>query len=395
MKIAINGTGIAGPSLAFWLERMGHTPTLIEQATELRTGGYVIDFWGVGYDVAEKMGLTQRIHQLGYALNELRLVDSHGKRIGGFSVDVFRQLTAGRYTSLARGDLAALIFEALGGRVETLFDNSISALEQHSSGVRVGFEKGPDREFDLVIGADGLHSRVRQLVFGDQSRFETALGYKVAAFEVEGYSQRDELVYVSHTLPGKQIARFAMRDGRTMILFVFRDDLPEIAGIDADEAPQAILRRVFGSAGWECGEILAAMDRCDGLYYDRVSQVRMEHWSAGRVALVGDAAACVSLLAGEGTGLAMTEAYVLAGELHASGGDYASAFAGYERRLQPFLKDKQASAVSFASSFAPRTALGLTVRNLVTKSMSVPLVAKLMLSGTLKDDIDVPDYRLP
>lgn len=395
MKIAINGTGIAGPSLAFWLERMGHTPTLIEQAAELRTGGYVIDFWGVGYDVAEKMGLTQRVHQLGYALKELRLVDGHGKRVGGFSVDVFRQLAAGRYTSLARGDLAALIFQALGGRVEAMFDNSISALEQHSSGVRVGFENGPDREFDLVIGADGLHSRVRQLVFGDQSRFETALGYKVAAFEVEDYRPRDELVYVSHTLPGKQIARFAMRDGRTMILFVFRDDLPDIAGLAADETPRAILRRVFGSAGWECEEILAAMDQCNSLYFDRVSQIRMQRWSEGRVALVGDAAACVSLLAGEGTGLAMTEAYVLAGELHASGGDFASAFAGYERRLQPFLKDKQASAVRFASSFAPKTALGLIVRNLVTKSMSLPLVAKLMLGGTLKDDIEIPDYRLP
>ena len=395
MKVAINGAGVAGPSLAFWLERMGHTPTLVEQAPELRTGGYVIDFWGVGFDIAESMGLTQRIRELGYAVKELRLVDRQGNRVGGLAVSVFRQLTEGRYTSLARGDLASLIFEALGGRVETLFGNSISALEEHSSGVRVGFDSGPDREFDLVIGADGLHSRVRQLAFGDQNKFEKRLGYKVAAFEIEGYGARDELIYVSHTLPGKQIARFTLRDDRTMILFVFRDDLPEIAGLAADETPRAVLHRVFGSTGWECSEILAAMDQSDSLYFDRVSQIRMERWCQGRVALVGDAAACVSLLAGEGTGLAMTEAYVLAGELHAAGGDFASAFANYERRLQPFLKDKQASAVRFANSFAPRTAFGLSVRNLVTRAMSVPFIAKMMLGGTLNDDIDVPNYHLP
>ena len=366
MRIAINGAGVAGPSLAFWLERMGHTPILIEQAPKLRTGGYMIDFWGVGYDVAESMGLTQSIHHLGYALNELRLVDRRGRRVGGFAVDIFRQLTEGRYTSLARGDLASLIFAALGGRVEAMFGNSISALEQHATGVRVGFDKGPDREFDLVIGADGLHSRVRHLAFGDQNLFEKRLGYKVAACEIRGYRPRDELVYVGHTRPGRQIARFALRDDRTMILFVFRDDLPEITGLRSDETPQAVLHRVFGSMGWECTEILAATGQSDNLYFDRVSQIRMERWCEGRVALVGDAAACVSLLAGEGTGLAMMEAYVLAGELHAADGDFTSAFANYERRLQPFLKDKQASAVRFANSFAPRTAFGLSVRNLAT-----------------------------
>jgi 2-polyprenyl-6-methoxyphenol hydroxylase-like FAD-dependent oxidoreductase len=224
MRIAINGAGIAGPTLAYWLRHRGHDVLLVEEAAALRSGGYVIDFWGLGYDIAERMGLLQGIGERGYQVREVRLVDADGHRVGGFSTDVFGRLTQGRFTSLRRSDLSALIYGALGNSVETLFGDSIAGIEEHRDAVRVRFDRAPSRDVDLVIGADGLHSRVRQLVFGPQERFELPLGYHVAAFEVEGYRPRDELVYVSHAVPGRQVSRFSMRGDRTLFLFVFRDE---------------------------------------------------------------------------------------------------------------------------------------------------------------------------
>src|SRR4051794_16823484 len=161
MRIVINGVGIAGPTLAYWLKKAGHELLLVETAPRLRSGGYVIDFWGVGYDIAEKMGLISRIRELGYQLNEVRFVDRLGRKCGGFSADVFRRLTQGRFTSLRRSDLAGAIYDALGGTVETLFGDSVAGIEETERCLRVRFDHAPPREADLLIGADGLHSRVR------------------------------------------------------------------------------------------------------------------------------------------------------------------------------------------------------------------------------------------
>ena len=177
--------------------------------------------------------------------------------------------------------------------------------------------KYTDLRFDLVIGADGLHSAVRRLAFGSQDRFETYLGYMAAVFEIGRYRPRDELVYVSHSAPGKLAARFAMRDDRTMFLLVFAAAAPPSPGADDIQAQKAILHSQFADAGWECPQILAALDRYENLYFDRVSQIRMNSWWRGRVALVGDAAFSPSLMAGQGAALAMIAAYVLASELAA------------------------------------------------------------------------------
>lgn len=186
MKVAISGAGIAGPTLAYWLRRAGYTPTLVERAPRLRTGGYLIDFWGAGYAIAEGMGLTRAVQAAGYAVQEVRLVDRRGDKLGGFAVDAFRRNLNGRFTSLPRGDLAALIYGTIDGNVETVFNDSITGIEQHDDGVRVAFEHASPCRFDLVIGAGGIHSPVRGLVFGPDSQFETDLGYRVAAFEAEG-----------------------------------------------------------------------------------------------------------------------------------------------------------------------------------------------------------------
>ncbi|KBZ59401.1 hypothetical protein K875_04962 [Mycobacterium [tuberculosis] TKK-01-0051] len=392
MKIAIVGAGIAGPTLAYWLSRYGHEPTLIEKAPRLRTGGYIVDFWGGGYAVAERMGLTAELHATGYAVREVRLVDRNSKRVGGFSAEPFRRNVDGRFVTVPRGDLSAMIYRSIDDRAETLFGESVSAIEQLNSGVRVTLEGGGSRRFDLLIGAGGIHCPVRELVFGPQSRFETDLGYRVAAFEAEGYQPRDELVYLAYTRPGRMVARFAMRDAKTMFLFVFTAH--HMGGPDPQDVSQAktTLRRVFGNLDWECPEILRRLDGAADVYFDRTSQIVMDHWSDGRVALIGDAAAAVSLLAGEGTGLAMVQAYTLAGELNRAGADYTDAFRSYERQLRPIVEARQRSARAFATMFAPKTALGLWTRNQASKLLNIQRLADRVVRSEFRDDIALPEY---
>ncbi len=392
MKIAIVGAGMAGPTLAYWLGRYGHEPTLIEKAPRLRTGGYVVDFWGGGYAVAERMGLTAQLQAAGYVVREVRLVDRNSRKVGGFSAEAFRRNVDGGFVTVPRGDLAALIYNSIDHHVETLFGESVAAIEQDDSCVRVTLEHGGSREFDLIVGAGGIHSPVRDLVFGPEAAFETDLGYRVAAFESEGYRPRDELVYLAYTMPGRMIARFAMRDDKTLFLFVFAAQ--HMSGPHPRDALQAkqTLRQVFGNAGWECLEILRRLDGASDVYFDRTSQIVMDHWSDGRAALIGDAAAAVSLLAGEGSGLAMVEAFVLAGELHRAGADYQDAFRRYEERMRPIIEARQRSARAFASMFTPKTALGLWTRNRMSRLLDIPWLADRVVGSEFRNDIALPEY---
>ena len=184
--ILISGAGVAGPTLAFWLNAAGCRPTIVERARGIRAGGYVIDFWGRGYDIAERMGMTGDIDRVGYHMREMRIVDDRGGRVAGFGTSVFRELTGGRFVSLGRSDLSRLLFDKIKDATEVIFDDEIADLEQRGDCVWTRFKRAGERQFDLVIGADGLHSVVRKLVFGSQERFEKRLGYAVAAFEVRG-----------------------------------------------------------------------------------------------------------------------------------------------------------------------------------------------------------------
>ena len=391
-SVLISGAGIAGPTLAWWLAAQGFRPTIVERAPAPRTGGYVIDFWGRGYDIAGRMGLVPALRERGYAVREMRIVGPDGRRTGGFGVEVFRRLTAGRYVSLPRGDLADLLYRSVADRCEMMFGDSITGLHPDDSGVDVTFEHAPPRRFDCVAGADGLHSIVRTLAFGPEQQFQHYLGYVAAAFEADGYTPRDPDVYVSYGIPGKQVARFAERGDRTVFLLVFAADQPPAIAPHDRTAQQGMLRREFADAGWECAAILDRLDAADTLYFDPVSQIRLDAWSRGRIVLLGDAAFAPSLLAGQGSALAMTAAYVLAGEMARAPGQPAAAFQRYEQLLRQFMTSKQTGASRFARSFAPRTAFGLMLRNQVSKVLGLPGVARLAFGPSLLDRIELPEY---
>ena len=394
-SVLISGAGIAGPALAFWLNAAGFKTTIVERAPGLRAAGYVIDFWGAGYDIAERMGLKNELKRVGYMMRELRIVDARGERVAGFGTRVFRELTGGRYVTLARSDLSRLMFEALSGDTEILFGDEIDALESRTDCVEVRFQRAGARSFDLVIGADGLHSNVRKLAFGPRHQFEKDLGYVVAAFEAEDYRPRDDNVYVLYSAPGRMVGRVALRGDRTLILFVFaRNGEPLPPALDLP-AERAMLRKSYGAEEWECGQILDRLDRTRNLYFDPVAQIKMPAWSRGRVALVGDAAFCVSLMAGQGSALSIAAAYVLAGELAKAGGRHDEAFANYEALLRPFIERKQKGAQRFSAAFAPKTRLGLFFRNQVIRACAIPGLAKFALSRDIADSLRLPDYSWP
>jgi 2-polyprenyl-6-methoxyphenol hydroxylase-like FAD-dependent oxidoreductase len=391
--VLISGAGIGGPTLAYWLKAAGFKPTLVEQATALRAGGYAIDFWGLGYDIAERMGLLDEIDRIGYRIREMRIVNAEGERISGFGTKVFSELTGGRYITIRRSDLSRLLYETVSRDTEIHFGDEVIDLQEQTDFVLVTLKRGGQRRFDIVIGADGLHSTIRRIVFGPQQEFEKRLGYVVAAFEASGYRPRDEDAYVTYCQPGQMLGRVALRDDRTLFLFVFAADTAvRLEALD-QTAKTTMLRDAFGDGKWETSHILAELELSRDLYFDRVSQIKMPTWSRGRVALVGDAAFCVSLMAGQGAALAMTAAYVLAGELGKAGQQHRAAFQNYERILRTFIESKQRGAARFASAFAPRTRWGLFLRNQLIRASAIPGVARLSFGGDIIDAVKLPDYR--
>lgn len=387
MKVLIVGAGIAGPTLAFWLNKSGHEVTIVEHAPKLRSGGYLIDFWGAGFDVAERMGIVPELRTRGYLFTEARAIDRNGRKIASFNPEAVIESNK-RYLSIPRTDLAAVIYDSLAGAVELMLGDTVRDLADEGERVRVTFESGSTRDFDLVIGADGLHSRVRKLAFGPDEQFEKYLGLVVAAFDAEGYPERDELVAMMYAEIGFQAIRLSFRDDATLLLFSLRHD----GDVPVERAAQeSLLREKLGGAGWEVPEMLAVMPNAKNFYFDSASQIQMPSWSTGRIALVGDAGACPSFLAGQGSALAMVGAYTLAAEL-ARTSDHREAFARYEERLAPLIRSKQDAAQGLGLAFAPKNNFQLFVRNTVLKLMGLPKVADIALGRSFHDRVELPSF---
>jgi len=392
-KVLISGAGIAGPTLAYWLYRRGFEPVIVERAPRFRAGGYILDFWGVGYTVADEMGLLPTLREHGYVIDSLRYLKADGRVRAALNADAVRRAFDGRFVSIRRGDLARAIYDLVDGKVEVIFGDAVTALRRDDHGVDVTFERAGERRFDLIVGCDGLHSAVRRLAFGRQERFERYLGYFTGSFASRGYPHREPGSYVSYTAPGRQISRYALRDELSAFFFVWRR--PHKLTFDPHDvdAQKRLLGEAFAADEWlERAEIFARLGAADELYFDAVSQIQMPSWSSGRITLVGDAASCPSLLAGEGSSLAMAGAYILAGELARAGGAHGAAFAAYERCFRPFIEAKQRAARRFAGSFAPKTELGLFLRDQLLKLMNVPGLGDWMLRRFAADRFQLPRY---
>jgi 2-polyprenyl-6-methoxyphenol hydroxylase-like FAD-dependent oxidoreductase len=357
-RVLISGASVAGPALAFWLRRHGFTPTVVERAPRLRDGGYAVDFRGASLRVLDRMGLLGQVEAAATRMGDVTYVDSDDRAL----VVTPSSFQSGELEVL-RGDLARILHDATKDGVEYVFGDSITGIAEHADGVTVTFEHGEPREFDLVVGADGLHSNVRSLVFGDESRFRHDLGYHVSIFTVPNHLGLDH-VGRFYNEPNRTVGVYSARDNtEAKALFWFGSEPLDYDHRDVGQQRRIVEER-FGDVGWETSTLLKAMREAPDFYFDSASQIKLDTYSSGRVALVGDAAYCAAPLSGMGTSLAIVGAYVLAGELAAAGGDHTSAFGAYHDEMRGFVGACQKLAEGNGKWFVPPTRAWLRMRNL-------------------------------
>jgi len=369
-SVLISGASIAGPAAAYWLDRYGFDVTVVERADAIRSGGYPIDVRGTAIDVVERMGVLSQLRAAHIDTRKLTFVDVNGDPIAAITPEDLAGGVTTRHIELPRGELTSVLYDLTRNReIRYRFNDSIDALHDDGAGVDVRFRSGAQQRFDIVIGADGMHSNTRGLVFGPEAPFNRYLGFCFNLFSVPNdVGLSHEAVVYSE--PGRVAGVYAVGDSHTLQAFLnfAADESPFHSHPDVDKQRQRTAE-IFSPGGWEVPRLVAAMQRADDLFFDTVSQIHMPRWSSGRVALIGDAAHAPSFLSGQGSSLALVGAYVLAGELVAHA-DPVDAFASYERIARPFMEANQALASRKGGSLLmPRTQEELDARNATLAAM--------------------------
>ncbi len=401
--ILISGASVAGPALAYWLRHYGFHVTVVERAPAPRSGGQAIDLRGTARTVVERMGVLDDIKRAHTGTHGMSVVNRAGKRLVSMGSDTMNG-SGGLIAEIEilRGDLVRIFYEATRHDVEYLFDDSITSIRQDDEGAQVTFERGAPRTFDLVIGADGLHSNVRRLVFGDEARFTRDMGCYVAIFSAPNAYHLDgwELFYRMPGIrraPGKSVGLYPVRDN-TEVRAMFYFALPHLHVDRHDSARQKqVLAETFAGEGWEIPRLLEAMWNAPEFYFDQIAQVRMDRWARGRVALLGDAAYCPTPMSGMGTSLALVGAYVLAGELATAGGDYTAAFAQYQRELAEAVRQAQKFADGAHGFLLPKSRAQAWMVNQAMRMMERWPLKGLMSSGVEKsaNAVMLKEYPVP
>ncbi|MFJ7276732.1 FAD-dependent monooxygenase [Kitasatospora sp. NPDC098663] len=388
-KVLISGASIAGPALAYWLDRYGFDVTIVERSSALRGGGYAVDIRGAAREVVDRMGLLPRLREAHVDTRRLSFVAADGAPICSVAPETVTGGAAGLDLEVRRGDLASALYAPLRHRIEFLFGDSIATLDDRADRVDVTFDSGAHRTFDLVIGTDGLHSNTRGLVFGPEDAFHRYLGHVFAGFTLANDLGITHEAITWNT-PGRAAVLYAHEPADRVhgFLVLKREDIP----FDAFRDPQAqreLVAAAFPEHSWHIPRLVHAMREADDLFFDVVSQIHMPTWSRGRVALAGDAAHATSFLSGQGSSVSLVGAYLLAGEL-ASHADHTAAFAAYERKARPFVERNQALATSGGTDLIPGTQDLLDARNAALRA------APADLAGTGKraahNDVILPDY---
>jgi 2-polyprenyl-6-methoxyphenol hydroxylase-like FAD-dependent oxidoreductase len=349
------GAGIAGSTLAYWLTRYGIETTVVERAEGQRSSGSPVDVRGPALAVVKQMNLLAPLRAAATLATNLTVVDSRGRRIGWIPTQA-----GADGLEIPRSDLAAILASAGRDHAEFLYDDTVLALRDDGHGVDVTFQRAAPRRFDLVVGADGLHSRVRRLTFGPESQFITHLGMYIATTTLEE-TTADPHTVLMHNRPGRAVAVHPAT-GREIAAFIFRHQpLHNISDRDPNHHKQ-LISTAYAGMGWRVPELLEQVRNSNDLYFDSVSRVRLDTWSRGRIVLVGDAASCVSLL-GEGSSMAITGAATLAQALVSEPADPVTALGRYEHTHRKRLLRRQRGVAITSHLLVPATRPGTTARN--------------------------------
>lgn len=385
-SVLISGGGVAGPSLAYWLGRSGHDVTVVERAPALRTSGAgPVDFRGDQLALLARMGVLADIRTNETGMGDQAVIDATGRQVSTFPSAMF----SGEI-EIERPDLARILYHHSKNTAEWVFGDHVTGLADTGDGVDVTFAHGRPRRFDLVVGADGLHSGVRGLVFGDETRFRHDLGLYVAGFPMRNTFGIDHsgLIYNE---PGRMVMVASGRDSTQVSVSLLWAGPPQDI---ADE--KAFLAQRFADSGWQVPSLLAALRDVPDLYFDTISQIRMDRWSRGRIVLLGDAAWCTGP-GGNATGHAMLGAYTLAGELALAQGDHETAYGRYEELMRPPVTKSQKAASDSATFLTPATERAIRNRNRTFRVLAVPALAGFFgwLTKRTANTGPLRDYPLP
>lgn len=360
-NVLISGAGVAGATLAYWLARHGLRPTIVERSAGQRSSGNPVDVRGPALPVVEAMGVLPALREAATNATRMAVLDAAGRQVAVLPLSD----GGGDEVEVPRADLAGVLHGAARDEAEILYDDTITALDQDEHGIDVTFERSAPRRFDLVIGADGLHSAVRRITFGPEQEFARPIGLYVATTTLTEPADDPRTVLIQNA-PGRMASVHPGR-GRAISAFIFRG---RGAPFDArePERQKAFVAQAYAGLGWRVPELIGRFEAADDVFFDAVSVVDLPSWSRGRITLLGDAASCVSLL-GDGSSLAIAGASTLAGALAATD-DHGAAFAAYERSHRPLVSAKQRGVGRSAAVLVPKTRTGLAVRNLIARVAS-------------------------
>lgn len=394
-KVLISGASIAGPTLAFWLAKYGFSVTVVERASSLRLGGQNIDVNGPARQIVRKMGIEATIRAANTGEVGLQLIGQHNQVAAAFPKE--GAFSGTQELEILRGDLVSILYDCTRQQVTYWFGDSITGLEQHPDKVSVTFSSGKTDTFHLVIAADGVRSGTRRLVFGDEPVFKY-LGLYTAYLTIPR-EKTDNNWWRWYTAVDRRIIMLRPDNQGTMRASVaFRESDEAYEKLSPAEQKSVLKTKLVG-AGWEADRIINAIDGTPDVYFDKIGQVKAPRWSAGRVAMIGDAAYCPTPLTGKGTTLAMVGAYVLAGEL-ASHGHHQDAFAAYEKRLRPYVEEVQKLPPGVPWIVYPKSQAGVFVLNTLAGIFASKPVQKLvgLFTSTKpqdegrEDGFELPDY---
>ncbi len=383
MRVLISGGGIAGLTLAYWLHHY-HIPTVvIEQEEHSHHSGYGLDFYGMGYDVAERMELLNPLGQQQIPFKDISYVDAKGSPIAHIDIALMQKIMHNRYMALMHWTLEDMLYQAIAHDVEVRYGSTLVSIHPGPGEVAVAFNDGTTETFDLVIGTDGVYSNVRRLVFGPDASFKRYLGSYFASYALPD-RYRVGHAWKNYVEPNRLAAAYCSNNEGEIITFLMYRAADE--GHIPREQRLPRLRQAFAGMGWITQRLLEDVTDPEAIFLDTMTQIQMPSWHCGRVALVGDACGCPTSLSGQGASLAMGGAYLLAQALHETP-DYAAAFLHYEQQMRPYVEQRQKNARNLAGTFLPKSNLALLLQQLLMK-----LLLRRAFTGLLRRQFGVESF---